>query len=262
MKSRRLFAVVALAVLAGSSAEASEAPDASAAAAGHDACSRPAQVLDLTNWKITLPVDDPAKPGPQPLDVKQPALDDYSIDPWFVVDKRCKGVLFRSAVNGVTTANSKNPRSELREMTEDGATEFRWSPVSGTHTLVIDQAITHLPNDRPHVVAGQIHDGGDDVSVFRLEGTRLYLTRGDDTHHKLITDDYRLGTRFQAKFVVTGGAARAYYNGVFQDEIPVPADGAYFKTGAYTQANCGNSAPCDESNYGQVIVYRVHVRHT
>ena len=255
MKPRRLVAVVALAVLSGAPAAVP------VSAAGHDTCSRPAQVLNLTNWKITLPVDDPAKPGLQPLDVKQPTLDEYAIDPWFVADNRCKGVVFRSAVNGVTTKNSKNPRSELREMTNDGATDLRWSPVSGTHTMVIDQAITHLPNDTPHMVAGQIHDGSDDVSVFRLEGTRLYLTRGDDTQYKLITDDYRLGTRFQAKFVVANGEARAYYNGVFQGRIAVSSTGAYFKTGAYTQANCGNSAPCDESNYGQVTVYRVNVRH-
>lgn len=224
-------------------------------------CSRPAQVLDLRNWKITLPIDDPARPGDQPLDVKQPQLDDYRIKPWFVANPGCRGVQFRNAVNGITTQNSTYARSELREMTNNGTVNATWPAASGTHTMVIDQAITHLPNDKPHVVAGQIHDGSDDVSVFRLEGTKLYLTKGDTTHHKLITDNYVLGTRFRAKFEVSDGQIKAYYNGVLQDTIPADFTSGYFKTGVYTQANCSNSAPCDSSNYGQVTVYKVTVAH-
>lgn len=224
-------------------------------------CSRPGQVLDLKNWKITLPVDDPDQPGEQPLDVVQPRLNRYVLPPWFVVARGCHGVQFRNAVNGMHTPNSSYARSELREMTNNGTTEANWSPTAGTHTMVVDQAIEHLPNDKPHVVAGQIHDGSDDVTVFRLEGTNLYLTDGDNTHHKLITDNYVLGTRFQAKFTVRDGRIDAYYNGVWQTTLPATFEGAYFKAGAYTQANCTNSAPCDETNYGQVTIYRLTVRH-
>jgi len=220
-------------------------------------CEVPADVLDLTDWYVGLPIGDEE----DPTNIKQPELDSYSIDPWFTTTADCDGVQFRSAVNGVTTSGSSYPRSELREMTDGGSEEAAWSATSGTHTMVIREKITHLPEDKPHVVAGQIHDSSDDVSVFRLEGSSLYVTNGDTAHHKLVTDDYQLGTEFEAKFVVSDGKIRAYYNGTLQTTISADFGGGYFKAGAYTQANCDNSAPCDDGNYGQVIISSLTVTH-
>lgn len=228
---------------------------------GDPACDAPSDILDLTDWKLTLPVDDPDEDGQQPLEITQPELDGYTAEPWFVPLPDCDGVRFRNSVDGVTTPNSSYSRSELREMTDGGSELAGWSSTSGTHTMVIDQAITHLPNDKPHVVAGQIHDSDDDVTVFRLQGTSLYVTDGNTSTYHLITDEYELGTRFEAKFVVSDGAVRAYYNGEYQTTIEKDFDGAYFKAGAYTQANCGNSQPCDSSNFGEVVVYDVTVTH-
>ena len=221
-------------------------------------CAYPADVLDLSAWKVQLPIGAEEDPD----EVTQPALATYAVDPWFRADDACDGVLFRSAVNGVTTGGSSYPRSELREMTADGSDEAGWSATSGTHTMVVREAITALPADKPHVVAGQIHDGDDDVTVFRLEGTKLYVTKGDTTHHKLVDDDYVLGTPFEAKFVVSGGSIRAYYNGVLQTTISASFPDGYFKAGAYTQANCGNSDPCGDSNYGEVVIHDIAVTHS
>lgn len=226
------------------------------------ACDYPAQLLNLTNWKVTLPVDNPDQSGQQPLEVRQPALSTYMISPWFKLTSTCDGVQFRSPVNGVTTPNSSYARSELREMTNNGSSNASWSSTSGTHTMVIRQAIKNLPADKPHVVAGQIHDSSDDVSVFRLEGSNLYVTNGNTSHHKLVTSNYVLGTKFEAKFVVSGGQIRAYYNGVLQTTIPAGFSGGYFKAGGYTQANCGNSSPCSRDNFGQVMIYNLTVTHS
>jgi hypothetical protein len=223
---------------------------------GSGDCAYPADVLDLSEWKVQLPIGAEEDPD----EVTQPALDTYAVDPWFVATDACDGVRFRSAVNGVTTGGSSDPRSELREM--DGTDEAGWSATTGTHTMVIREAITALPADKPHVVAGQIHDGDDDVTVFRLEGTRLYVTKGDTTHHKLVDDDYVLGTPFEAKFVVSGGQIKAYYNGVLQTTISASFPDGYFKAGAYTQANCGNSDPCSASNYGEVVIHDIAVTHS
>lgn len=221
-------------------------------------CRYPADVLNLTNWYLGLPIGQ----SESPTNIRQPQLATYSIDPWFVTTAGCTGVRFRAAVNGVTTSGSSYPRSELREMKNNGADNASWSSTSGTHTMVVQEAITALPQDKPHVVAGQIHDSSDDVSVFRLEGTNLYVTNGDTSHHKLVTSGYQLGTRFEAKFVVSGGTIRAYYNGVLQTTISRGFSGGYFKAGAYTQANCGNSDPCSTSNYGQVEIYGLTVTHS
>ncbi|MGI5213658.1 polysaccharide lyase family 7 protein [Plantactinospora sp. CA-290183] len=225
---------------------------------GSDDCRYPAEILDLRNWKVTLPTGSAGSP----TEIKQPALATHATDPWFRVTPTCDRVQFRAPVNGVTTSGSSYPRSELREMTNNGTSNASWSSTSGTHTLVVDQAITDLPGDKPHVVAGQIHGGSDDVSVFRLEGSNLYVTNDDNSHHKLVTSSYVLGTRFEAKFVVSGGQVRAYYNGVLQTTISRSFSGAYFKAGAYTQANCTNSAPCSATNFGQVLVYGISVTHS
>ncbi|SCL17366.1 polysaccharide lyase family 7 protein [Micromonospora inyonensis] len=221
-------------------------------------CAVPADVLDLTNWKITLPIGA----SESPTEIKQPTLDSYQISPWFVTADSCRAVQFRAPVNGVTTSGSSYPRSELREMTSNGTANAAWSSTSGTHTLTVDLAFTRLPATKPHVVGAQIHDGSDDVTVFRLEGTNLYVTNGDTTHHKLVTSGYQLGTRIQVKFVVGGGQVRAYYNGVLQTTLSRSFSGAYFKAGAYTQANCTNSSPCSSDNYGQTLIYGLSVTHS
>ncbi|MER5264174.1 polysaccharide lyase family 7 protein [Actinosynnema sp. NPDC002837] len=215
------------------------------------ACDFPAQVLDLRDWKIQLPIGGEEDPD----EVKQPALANYRVDPWFVADAGCAGVRFRAAVNGVTTSGSKYPRSELREM--DGTRNAAWSSTSGTHVMTVDQTVTRLPNDKPHLVVGQIHGGDDDISVFRVEGSKLYVTNGDDAHYKLVTDDFRLNTRFQVKFVVSGGKINAFYNGAPAATLSASFSTGYFKAGAYTQANCGNSSPCGASNYGETIIHKV-----
>lgn len=221
-------------------------------------CDYPAQQLDLTNWKVTLPTGSDSSP----TEITQPDLDTFSSDTWFQVNDACDGVQFRAAVDGVTTSGSGYPRSELREMTDDGSDEASWDATSGTHTMVVSEAFDHLPEEKPHLVGAQIHDGDDDVTVFRLEDTSLYITNGDDTHHQLVTDDYELGTEFEAKFVVSDGEIEAYYNGELQTTIEHDSSGNYFKAGAYTQANCDNSSPCSSSNYGQVTLYDLQVTHS
>jgi hypothetical protein len=234
---------------------------AGAASAVQAACTYPAQVLDLTRWKVQVPIDDPAQSGTQVLQVTRPRLNTYVLSPWFKPTSSCDGVQFRNAVNGVKTPNTTYARSELREMKTDGTTEAIWSSNVGTHTMVIDEAINHLPNTKPQVVAGQIHDGND-RSTFRLDGKALYITRDNDTHYKLVNSNYVLGTRFQAKFVVNNGSIKAYYNGVLQTTIPVIFTTGYFKAGVYTQANCDNSSPCDTTNYGQTTIYGLSVSHS
>ncbi|MEU8720629.1 polysaccharide lyase family 7 protein [Streptomyces antimycoticus] len=221
-------------------------------------CEYPADVLDLSDWKLTLPTGE----DEDPTDITQPDLATFSARPWFQADEDCDAVQFRSPVDGVTTGGSSYPRAELREMTDDGEDEASWSTTEGTHTLVVKEAFTALPNDKPQLVGAQIHGGDDDVTVFRLEGGKLYITDGDDTHHHLVTDDYKLGTEFEAKFVARDGKIDAYYNGERETTISSDDDSNYFKAGAYTQANCENSDPCDGGNYGEVHISSIKVTHS
>lgn len=218
----------------------------------------PADVLDLRNWKLTLPVGAAGKP----TEVLQPALRTASHSRWFHTSTAGAGVLFAAPVNGVTTSGSKNPRSELREMTASGG-QAAWSSTSGTHTLRVVEAFTRLPDGKPHVVGAQIHDAANDITVFRCEGSSLYVTKGNDPHYKLVTSTYTLGTPFEAKFVVSGGIVRAYFNGNLVAAIAQRFTGAYFKAGCYTQANPSNIAAnlVSTDNYGEVEVFELAVSH-
>jgi hypothetical protein len=215
-------------------------------------CDYPADILDLDDWKVQLPIGGEEDPD----EVEQPELSTYVADPWFTVAPDCSGIQFRASVDGVTTSGSSYPRSELREM--NGDDEASWSSTEGTHVMTIDQTVTRLPNDKQDLVVGQIHGGDDDVSVFRIEGDNLYVTNGDDDEdYQLVTDDFQLNTRFEVKFVVADGTIEAYYNGEQVATLDADFSTGYFKAGAYTQANCENSDPCGEGNYGEVIIHDV-----
>lgn len=218
----------------------------------------PAQILDLRTWKLQLPTGSAGKVD----EVKPAELATYKgTTAYFHVIPSGDGVAFRAPVNGVTTSGSHYPRSELREMNPDGSNAAWSSTDKLTHVLTVVEAFTHLPNDKPHLVGAQIHDASDDVSVFRLEGSTLYVTNGNDTHAAVADAGYVLGTRFEAKFVVQGGKVSAFYNGKLILSFPKAFTGAYFKAGAYTQANCTNSKPCSADNYGETVVYQLAVSH-
>jgi hypothetical protein len=262
-KTRRVWllalTVAVCAVLCGcGGSAASEGRDAEVnREAPHRAgCQYPAQVLDLRRWKLTLPTGSDG----DPKEVSQPALATFVSPPWFRPTDDCSGVAFRAAVDGLTTKGSSYPRSELREM-GDGGAAASWSSTSGTHTLTVTEAFTKLPQGKPHLVGAQIHDASDDISVFRLEGSNLYITDGDNSHYKLVTNNYALGTKYQAKYVVSGGTVKAYYNGELQASLTKSFSNAYFKAGAYTQANCEKVSPCDDNNYGETVIYQFEVTH-
>jgi alginate lyase len=221
------------------------------------ACEVPADVLDLSSWKLTLPIGEEGSP----TEIKQPDLATYKEDTLFAPTDDCAGVRFRSPVNGVTTGNSSYPRSELREMTPDGSDEAEWSTSEGTHTMEVKTTVTHLPNDKQHLVVAQIHGGDDDLTVFRLEGTSLYVTNGDDSNFHLVTDAYELNTPMDLKFVAGEGKVDAYYNGELAVSIEADSSTNYFKAGAYTQANCENSDPCEDSNYGEAVISALKITH-
>lgn len=222
----------------------------------------PAQILNLTNWKLTLPTGKSGSPN----EIKQPTLTTYKIDPWFVVMPNTRAVQFRAPVNGVTTSGSGYPRSELREMVNNGLSNASWSATSGIHTMILDEAITSVPQGKKHVVAGQIHDSSDDVIVIRLEYPKIFINVGG-TNSYTLDANYVLGSRFNVKFVVSSGQTKVYYNNSSDPVYTLRKSysNAYFKAGAYTQSNCSTESSkggsCNDNNYGEVAIYNLRVTH-
>jgi hypothetical protein len=222
----------------------------------------PANILNLTNWKITLPIDSKGTQTGSAIEIDQPQLATYSIIPYFYNDSDNSGVIFSANCGGSTTSGSDYPRSELREMTDNGADLASWTSSSGTSTMEIDQAVMHLPVVKPQIVVGQIHGPSDDIITFRLEGSHLFMDH-NGTSGTTLDNNYVLGTRFKAKFIVSNNEVQSYYNDVLMETYPISFSGAYFKAGAYVQSTCKNNKVPGEScsAYGEVIIYSVTVTH-
>ncbi len=211
----------------------------------------PASVLGLSkNWKLTLPTgghEDPAE-------ILQPRLATYSDSAFRTAGDH---VLFTAKCGGVTTSGSGYPRSELREMVANGTKRAAWSNRSGTHIMTLDQAFMHLPDKRPHCVAGQVHDAHDDVTVCRLEGSKLWITKGDNTHFALLNSNYTLGTRFTLTFEASPGGIDYDYNaGDVTGTVPGNFNGCYFKAGVYPQSSPSKWGESPNA-YGQVAIYDI-----
>jgi hypothetical protein len=214
----------------------------------------PGDVLDLTNWNLTLPIGDPG----DPVKIEQPELDTYTLDPYF----RLEGdrAAFLANAGGVTTSGSHFPRSELREMTEGGTEEAEWSTTSGVHTMTVTQAVTHLPDVVPHLVAGQLHGGSAYVMLVRLDDTRLWLkSDGEDVGE--LDPDYVLGEEYTLRIHVEDGWIDVYYNDLSTPAASLPYDksGCYFKAGAYSQSNTDYGDAPDA--YAEVQIRKLEVTH-
>jgi hypothetical protein len=214
---------------------------------------KPGDLLDLANWFLTLPIG----PDGDPDSIDQPELLDYRSE-WFDLTPDRTGVVFRAPAGGVTTKNSKYPRSELREM--NGEEKAAWSNTKGTHTLETRQAITEVPRAKPEVVSAQIHDGGDDVLQIRLEGSTLVAQYADGQEQIVIDPAYRLGTPFDLRVVAADGRITVFYDGEQRAEIERSGSSWYWKIGAYTQSNPERGD--DPGAAGVVVVYSLSIEHT
>jgi len=216
----------------------------------------PADVLDLAAWKLTLPTGDEGSP----TEILQPELATFELEPYFHLDEARDAVVLRAHAGGVTTENSSYPRCELREMESGGADEAAWSTSTGAHTMTITQAITHLPEVKPHVVAGQVHDAEDDVVMIRLEGANLFVEGGGEDLGTLDAS-YTLGTPFTVKIEAQAGHIRVFYEDLVTPSVDIERDveDCYFKAGAYTQSSPERGDDADA--YGEVVIYDLTVTH-
>jgi alginate lyase len=213
----------------------------------------PADLLDLSNWKLTLPTGDAGSPE----EVLAGKLSQFTNE-FFKVNDARDGVVFTAKVGGVTTKNSHYPRSELREM--QGDENAAWSNPGGTHALEVREAILAVPEVKPEVVAAQIHDGDDDVLQIRLEGERLTVQSDDGETETVLDPAYRIGTPYDLKILAEDGRVDVFYNGAKKAELNKSGSGWYFKVGAYVQSSTEKGDR--EGTPGAVAVYSLKVTHT
>jgi Alginate lyase len=205
---------------------------------------KPAQVLDLSMWKIGLPTA---------VEVKNPQLQSYS-DATF---QTVQAVQFTAHCGDQPQPGSNYARSELREMNADGSAAA-WSSTTGTHIMTITQRITHLPVVKPELICGQIHNSSYLILV-RLSGHTLSVNYVDAVAGTL-DSNYGLGTEFELKLVVAAGYVDVFYNGVRKIHLAMAATGCYFKAGCYVQSSTATGDAA--SAYGQVEISQLLISHT
>jgi Alginate lyase len=222
----------------------------------HGSAPSPGMVLNLTDWKLQLPVE--AGRSGQIEEVKWPALRSYS-SWYFQVNAARDGVVFRATAGGKTTPGAKFARSELRQMMNGGTRQAAWSSAGSIWSMTIREAITQLPPGRPAIVAGQIHGiGSHYIALVRLDDHRLWVKTEAGSEGSLDVD-YKLGTVFTVRFVASGDLISIYYDDVLKVELHEQCTGCYFKAGAYLQSNTNWDAP---DAYGEVIIYDLTVSHS
>jgi hypothetical protein len=234
-------------------AELLQEPPSQEAPLGPGRAEFPADLLDLSNWKLTLPTGQQGKPE-EVLAARLPSFENE----FFQVNDSRDAVVFTAKVGGITTKNSHYPRSELREMR--GGEKAAWSNPGGTHTLDVREAILAVPRAKPEVVAAQIHDGDDDVLQIRLEGQRLTVQSDDGETETVLDPAYQLGTPYDVRIVAADGRIEVFYNGERKAELNKSGTGWYFKVGAYVQSSPEKGDAVGTP--GAVAVYSLKVNHT
>lgn len=111
MIEKKLVAVLATAVLLAGSANA-----------GDSKAVAPGSKFDLSQWKITLPMDDNGDKKPDEVDVAE--IKKYAHPDYFYLDTK-GGMVFVAPNKAITTANSSNTRSELRQMLRGTNTKLK-----------------------------------------------------------------------------------------------------------------------------------------
>jgi hypothetical protein len=209
--------------------------------------SYPYNVLNLTNWKITIPYDG-SDSGSDADEIKRPALETYSNTSWFWADADLTWVNFYCPAGAPTTSGSSNPRCELREMTSTGTSTVAWNmTTSNVYRMDGICKVTQTPSSGK-VCFGQIHstlDSYDDVIrvQVRLSGVNhiLYVMGScvNDT-----ADDIRVqsvGSEIVYAIEASNSQVRLYLDG---SETPVrtyensmtKSPTNYFKAGNYLQS--------------------------
>ncbi len=112
--------------------------------------------IDLSNWKVTLPIG-------RPDEVKPPEILEYATNEKlkpFMYNDSIEGALVFYTYPGATTANSSRSRTELREQMEPGSNSVNWTFSQGGRikgTLAMDDISRDSDNKYHRTIIMQIH---------------------------------------------------------------------------------------------------------
>ncbi|MET8949172.1 polysaccharide lyase family 7 protein [Streptomyces sp. NPDC004542] len=216
--------------------------------------------IDLSNWRLQEPVGNQGSP----TTIASSRLQGGYRDPYFSVGAD-GSLTFWSPEKGVTTPNSKYPRSELQEVNPDGSTAD-WS-LDGTHRMSATLRVESVPSS---VCVGQIHLGSGGSSTKPL--LELYYSANGDivlgtenspsggqTRHTV--GHVPLGQKWSYTIGVSGGDTIDLTVNGSTTHYPIASSfkayKQYFKAGAYNQSASGSS-----TDGARVTFYALTVSHS
>ncbi len=167
-------------------------------------------VIDLTDWKVTLPVDadyfeddggDGNSYDDKAFEVKGDDFEGFEAEEFFYYDEDEGAIVFRADVDGALTSSStKYTRSELREM--DGDDNAAWTVDEGgtlSATLKVTELATEDDGGVARVIVGQIHGEDDELTrlYYNADGELYYANEitGDDGDERLFYFEDENGNR-------------------------------------------------------------------
>lgn len=228
--------------------------------------------FNLSNWKITLPVDSKGSISGTAIEVQN--LINYENSNYFW-DAPDGAMVFRAMADGATTSGSKYARSELREMNGDDRAAWKLSQ-GGTMsaTLKIDELPTRTDGSGGRMVVGQIH--GKDHELIRLyyeNGTVHFVNDRAGSSNKETTFTFKnskgeqpsigIGEKFSYLIDAHGStltvkvfADGQEYSSVTAINSVWQSDELYFKAGVYLGINETNGR-----GNGQASFYGLDFSH-
>jgi hypothetical protein len=119
--------------------------------------------IDLSHWSVTVPEENPNKPG-KPYLVNSPEILDYANDEilkkYMYDDPKDRSLVFYAYPSGTTTANTSYSRSELRETMVPGNNKVNWTFAKGGKmkgTYAIEDISKESTGKYSRVIIAQIH---------------------------------------------------------------------------------------------------------
>ena len=236
----------------------------------------PADLMDLSHWSLTLPVDANGEHSGTAATVTTAELTSGYSSEWFYGTQN-GGVTFFAPIQGATTKSTPYPRSELRELLDPSDYSVNWS-AHDTAAMAADLVVHQAPSANGKVTIGEIvgYNGANpDVSVL----TKLvYEFNADQCSAVLYTSTLDTptssGSTARRQVLPTSvplGAPFSYSIRVESHEIRVTsgsaevletigsawdAEGLYFRAGAALFAN-GASL----TDGARVTFYQLQVTH-
>lgn len=232
-KNILLSALLTLAIVSCSkSATKSMTPGPAPVDSTQHAKGAPGQKIDLSSFTLQLPIAD----GNSIRQVSNDELKNYSSS-YFYWDDGSQSIHFFCSSDGITTANSHYPRTELRAKND-------WH-FKGRHTLAVRVAVLQQPSTGK-IIIGQIH--GDSKGT---EALKIWWNNGDiqagyknevngNEERVTLLKNVPLGTVFTYKIEQSDHDVTVYVNDQQTKKTlgkSWDSESVYFKAGNYLQDN-------------------------